>query len=103
MPDFTTALMPNSQTPVRSSPPEMFPRAIRQPKQVCSVAKGSPGKRIFSMWKSSSVVGLALCLSVAATTCMAASDNGGNVGPQRVTGTQTGSPQVPIRQRGPAT
>ena len=43
------------------------------------------------MWKSSSVVGLALCLSVAATTCMAASDNGGNVGPQRVTGTQTGS------------
>ena len=47
------------------------------------------------MWKSSSVVGLALCLSVAATTCMAASDNGGNVGPQRVTGTQTGSQQVP--------
>jgi hypothetical protein len=25
---------------------------------------------------------------------MAASDSGGNVGPQRVTGTQTGSPQV---------
>jgi hypothetical protein len=45
------------------------------------------------MWKSSSVVGLALCLSVAATTCMA-QDGGGNVGPQRVTGTQTGSAQV---------
>jgi hypothetical protein len=39
-----------------------------------------------------SVFGLALCLSVAATTCMA--DSGGNVGPQRVTGTQTGSAQV---------
>ena len=46
------------------------------------------------MWKSPSIVGLALCLSVVATTSMAASDNGGNVGPQRVTGTQTGSPQV---------
>jgi hypothetical protein len=45
------------------------------------------------MWKSSSVIGLALCLSVVATTCMA-QDSGGNVGPQRVTGTQTGSPQV---------
>jgi hypothetical protein len=45
------------------------------------------------MWKSSSVVGLAFCLSVAATTCMAASDSGGNVGSQRVTGTQLGSPQ----------
>ena len=44
--------------------------------------------------QKSSVFGLALCLSVAATTCMAASDNGGNVGPQRVTGTQTGSSQV---------
>jgi hypothetical protein len=42
-----------------------------------------------------SMFGLALCLSVAATTCMAAGDgNGGNVGPQRVTGTQTGSQQV---------
>ena len=46
------------------------------------------------MAKAFSVVGLAFCLSVAATTCMAASDSGGNVGPQRVTGTQTGSPQV---------
>jgi hypothetical protein len=45
------------------------------------------------MLKSSSVVGLALCLSVVATTCMA-QDSGGNVGPQRVTGTQTGSAQV---------
>jgi hypothetical protein len=44
--------------------------------------------------QKSSVFGLALCLSVMATTCMAASDSGGNVGPQRVTGTQTGSPQV---------
>jgi hypothetical protein len=46
------------------------------------------------MTKPLSVVGWAFCLSVVATTCMAASDNGGNVGPQRVTGTQTGSPQV---------
>jgi hypothetical protein len=47
------------------------------------------------MWKSSSVVGLAFCLSVGATTCMAASDSsGGNVGSQRMTGTQTGSAQV---------
>jgi hypothetical protein len=45
------------------------------------------------MWKSSSVVGVAFCLSVMATTCMA-QDTGGNVGPQRVTGTQTGSAQV---------
>jgi hypothetical protein len=39
-----------------------------------------------------SVFGLALCLSVAATAAMA--DSGGNVGGQRVTGTQTGSAQV---------
>ena len=44
--------------------------------------------------QKSSVFGLALCLSIVAATSMAASDNGGNVGPQRVTGTQTGSPQV---------
>jgi hypothetical protein len=45
--------------------------------------------------QKSSVFGLALCLSVAATTCMAANDGtGGNVGPQRVTGTETGSQQV---------
>jgi hypothetical protein len=49
--------------------------------------------------QKSSVVGLALCLSVVASTCMAASDSGGNVGPQRATltpqvanpGTGTGS------------
>jgi hypothetical protein len=47
------------------------------------------------MSKSSSVVGLAFCLSVVATGCMAANDGtGGNVGPQRVTGTQTDSQQV---------
>jgi hypothetical protein len=40
-----------------------------------------------------SMFGLALCLSIAATTCMA-QDGGGNLGPQRVTGTQTGSAQV---------
>jgi hypothetical protein len=45
--------------------------------------------------QKSSVFGLALCLSVAATACMAANDGtGGNVGPQRVTGTETGSQQV---------
>jgi hypothetical protein len=43
--------------------------------------------------KKYSMFGLALCLSIAATTCMA-QDSGGNVGPQRVTGTQTGSAQV---------
>ena len=32
--------------------------------------------------QKSSVFGLALCLSVAATTCMAASDNAPNVGPR---------------------
>jgi hypothetical protein len=47
------------------------------------------------MSKSSSVVGLTFCLSVVATGCMAANDGtGGNVGPQRVTGTQTDSQQV---------
>jgi hypothetical protein len=44
------------------------------------------------MWKSFSVVSAAFCFSVVATTCMA--DSGGNVGGQRVTGTQTGSQQV---------
>ena len=36
-----------------------------------------------------SALALALCLSVPAATCMAASDSGGNVGPQRVTGTSS--------------
>ena len=48
------------------------------------------------MRKSFSVIGAAFCLSLIATSGMAAGDGtGGNVGPQRVTGTQTGSQQVP--------
>ena len=54
------------------------------------------------MAKAFPVVGLAFCLSVAATTCMAALQLAAvNVGPQRVTGTQNWQPAGGLtRQRG---
>ena len=40
VPDLHDRIEATSQTPARPSVPEISPRAIRQPKQVCSVPKG---------------------------------------------------------------